>query len=291
MEKSKYENSVPFTRAHIFPCRYRNLKNLPHWHKDHELVYVQTGTAEIMYNGNFHSISKDDIAFLHGEGIRSISAAPDSVLIVAKIDRDFLEEITANTQLCSPILTSNYAIDSVLYELTKELATDDHYSGIIADSIVTKLIAQIFRYEKTEEASPPLDGITQKYQKLLDLIASRYIDITFDEAANFMHFSRPYFSKFFNQHIGMTFTRYLNLIKVSHAVQSLTEGRMTITEISQACGFNTIRNFNRVFKTITGYSPNTFPIQEQAAYRLKESADIGFDPTLSCSEILPLQSE
>ena len=40
-------------------------------------------------------------------------------------------------------------------------------SGIIADSIVTKLIAQIFRYEKTEEASPPLDGITQKYQKTM----------------------------------------------------------------------------------------------------------------------------
>ena len=151
--------------------------------------------------------------------------------------------------------------------------------------------SRIFRDEAVEEKTARPDGSNPEFKILLDLIASHYADITFDEAAKFMHFSRPYFSKYFNQHIGMTFTRYLNLVKVSHAIQFLSEGHMTMAEISQACGFNTIRNFNRVFKAVTGYSPNTLPTEEQGPYKFKESTDVGFDPTLSCTEIIPLQAE
>lgn len=291
MEKPKLEKSISFTHAHVYPCRYRNLKNLPHWHKEHELVFVQTGQAEIMYNGEVHQLAAGDSAFLHSNGIHSINAIPGAVLIVAKIDENFLATVIDTAHLCSPVLRQDYAIDAVFEDLSKELVQNDRYSGMIADSITIRLIALIFRGEAVEEKTAFLDGTDKKNKLLLDLIASHYADITFDEAAKFMHFSRPYFSKYFNQHIGMTFTRYLNLVKVSRAIQFLSEGRMTMAEISQACGFNTIRNFNRVFKAVTGYSPNTLPAEEQVTYQSKERTDIGFDPTLSCTEIIPLQAE
>lgn len=35
--------------------------------------------------------------------------------------------------------------------------------------------------------------------------------------------------------------------------------KTSITDVSVRCGFNTIRNFNRAFRDITGYSPRTLP--------------------------------
>ena len=101
-----------------------------------------------------------------------------------------------------------------------------------------------------------------------------------------MHFSKPYFSQYFYRHAGMTFTRYLNIIKISFAVEKLLAGHSTVTEVSQSCGFNTIRNFNRVFKELTGYTPNTLPQNYNFVYDLKEYTDSSFDPTLNGTELL-----
>ena len=101
-----------------------------------------------------------------------------------------------------------------------------------------------------------------------------------------MHFSEPYFSKVFHNIFGMTFTQYLNTLKVSAAVEKIAEGKMSMTEISIACGFGTIRNFNRVFKELTGYSPKKLPDNFIFVSGFKEDSHISFDPTLNCTEIV-----
>lgn len=286
MEKPKFEKSISFARAHIVPGKYRNLKNIPHWHKEHELVFVQSGHAVVMCNGELFSLALGDSAFLHSEYVHSISADPGAILLVAKIDADYLHKIIGAKKLHTPLLAGDYALAQIFAELFVEIKTADAYSGIIADSIVTRLAAQIFRGELLDPAERAPNATTEKYKGLLDLIAKNYAYITFDDAAEFMHFSKPYFSRFFYHHAGMTFTRYLNMIKVSYAAQMVIEGSMTVTEISQRCGFNTIRNFNRVFKEMTGYSPHALPANYNFICYVKEYADSGFDPTLSCTEIL-----
>ncbi|MBQ8396984.1 MAG: AraC family transcriptional regulator [Clostridia bacterium] len=286
MEQPKFEKSVSFAQAHIVPGKYRNLKNIPHWHEEHELVFVQSGCAAVMCSGEIFPLSAGDSTFLHSEDVHSISAEPGAILLVAKIDADYLHKIIGAKKLCSPLLARDYALGDVFAELFAEIKAADAYSGIIADSIVTRLAAQIFRGERLEDAESAPNATTEKYKELLDLIAKNYAYITFDDAAEFMHFSKPYFSRFFYHHAGMTFTRYLNMIKISYAAQMVIEGSMTVTEISQRCGFNTIRNFNRVFKEMTGYSPHALPANYNFVCKVKEYTDSGFDPTLSCTEIL-----
>ena len=93
-----------------------------------------------------------------------------------------------------------------------------------------------------------------------------------------------HFSKMVRNLFGMTFTKYLNIIKISGALQMLKQGNMSISEIADSCGFNTIRNFNRVFKAFTGYSPTDIPIDYNYLYSLH--IGYGLDPTLNCTVIL-----
>ena len=83
-----------------------------------------------------------------------------------------------------------------------------------------------------------------------------------------MGFSEAYFSKFFKKIAGMTFSQYLNRVKVEEAVRLLRENKgLPVTEIAFRCGFNTIRNFNRIFKEVTGCTPcpkPTFPTKNSS---------------------------
>ena len=56
----------------------------------------------------------------------------------------------------------------------------------------------------------------------------------------------------------MTFSEYLNFVKIEHALTLFqNETELSVTQIALECGFGTIRNFNRVFKKLTGFSPAT----------------------------------
>ena len=54
---------------------------------------------------------------------------------------------------------------------------------------------------------------------------------------------------------------------------------LTMTAISVKCGFATVRNFNHVFKKITGYSPCMLPEDYQIDTGLKILWGEGFNPT------------
>ena len=88
----------------------------------------------------------------------------------------------------------------------------------------------------------------------------------------------------------MTFTGYLSAVRISNAVRMLNESTLSMTEISRACGFGTIRSFNRVFKSVTGYSPSTLPSgykveRGQREYTGREGKT-GVDPTLATTEVI-----
>ena len=75
-----------------------------------------------------------------------------------------------------------------------------------------------------------------------------------------MNMNPSYFSRYFLNMIGISFAKYLNCVKIEKAVELIHESKSkTMTEISDTCGFQTIRNFNRIFKNYTGYSPTNIP--------------------------------
>lgn len=58
-----------------------------------------------------------------------------------------------------------------------------------------------------------------EYKKLLYEIQKQYAHITFSQAANMMGLSESYFSRYFHRMSGMTFSRYLNIIRIERALK------------------------------------------------------------------------
>jgi len=67
-----------------------------------------------------------------------------------------------------------------------------------------------------------------------------------------------YFSSLFRRKTGVKFSRYLQHLKVAKAKELLSDPRNKIYRISARVGFNDEKYFCRVFKKITGQTPNQY---------------------------------
>jgi AraC-like DNA-binding protein len=82
--------------------------------------------------------------------------------------------------------------------------------------------------------------------------------ITLDEAAQVVNSSTRHFCKVFKQATGITFTDYLARVRVEKAKHLLENPHLRVSEIAFETGFDSISQFNRSFKRITGMSPTQF---------------------------------
>ena len=263
------------------------MKNISHYHNDYEIVYVNSGNATIIIDESVFSLSSKQCLFVHGNSIHCITSDEDTVVTVLKINGRFFEKNFSSKTLLSPIINDTSSIESSLAGIEAELKSEADNSGLMADCIATQLIINLFRSEKTTEQSRQFLSKSPShvlYNEIYRKIATEYNTVTFDEMAKHLHFSEQYFSKVFHNIFGMTFTQYLNTVKTAAAIEKIKENKLSMTEISGLCGFNTIRNFNRVFKKFTGYAPNSLPSDYVFMYSLQDG--YGLDPTLNCTVII-----
>ena len=73
-----------------------------------------------------------------------------------------------------------------------------------------------------------------------------------------LHINKYYISHIMNQKLNMGFNDYINSIRISNACRKLSESNLSISEISDAVGFNTVRTFNRAFSKRMGISPREY---------------------------------
>ena len=281
---ANYEQSVLSGRSQVSVQRYEGLQNLPHWHIESELIFAEKGSAEVMTDNNLYGLSEGYCVFIRSGAVHYIKAESDSVISVMKIDSQLISAEFGTLAPICPLLENKYDVSDTFEKIRQEISNGEKYYEVICSGLALALTAEIFRSEKTSSAEN--SSGSGAYKKLLRLISERFADITFDEAAEIMCFSKPYFSKYFRRMSGMTFSEYLNIVRVSEAVKMLSKGGMSAGETAVAAGFGTIRSFNRVFKQYTGFTTRDLPDDFVFIGENQETSSENFDPTLPVSKIL-----
>lgn len=80
-----------------------------------------------------------------------------------------------------------------------------------------------------------------------------------EDAASLAHLTPTAFCRYFKKHTRHTFINFVNKVRVNEACKMLLNQKSnSIATIAYRCGFNSITNFNYVFKSITGSSPRDY---------------------------------
>ena len=82
--------------------------------------------------------------------------------------------------------------------------------------------------------------------------------LSLDMVAEHIGISSAYLSRLLGSQTDTSFVNYVNRCRVDRACQLLRESRMLVQEVGFACGFNSLQNFNRVFKRWTGMTPGAY---------------------------------
>lgn len=280
---AKHEKREYTSEAKTYLAKYKNLNNMLHWHYDCELIYVASGRLEVYANGENHILYEGQAMYIGNMEEHAIKTSTEADVYMFIFSYDMLKGLIKNQRLKSPVLSHGYDLVSLYGSIKTELQQRKKYYERTVENFIVDTIINIFRTEETIKADvSKKDKIA--FMRLLDDIEIKFCYYTGDDAARFLCMSKTYFSKYFHKMSGLVFTDYLNAVRVSKAVQMLiTDKEKTVGDIAGMCGFNTIRNFNRVFKEMTGFQPKELPsdfIFEDSIFFSSDSVAAGFDPTL-----------
>jgi len=100
---------------------------------------------------------------------------------------------------------------------------------------------------------------SRRVAKVKDYITTHYIEeIRLEQMSAMVSMSPTAFSRFFKLRTGKTLAEYIVDIRLGHATRKLIDTNEPVSQICFSCGFNTLTNFNRLFKKRKGCSPSEF---------------------------------
>lgn len=267
--------------AKVWVGKYRNSHNLLHWHYDCEFIYVEHGSIDVFCEKKKHHLCDGDALFTDSGQLHYQRACePDTVLIAILFDYNIVRPFLEQYQLSCPKLYNHYPIPQYYRRLYDILRARQPFYGEEAHCAVREMMIEVFRGEQLVHRIES-DRTEEAFKKLLEDIQERYAEYSYEEAVSSMGMSDAYFSRYFKAMTGTTFSQYLNYVRTDHAIRLLHSGKnLTMTEISEQCGFTTIRSFNRIFREFTGSAPSRLPKEFVLSEQYSYPSDKAFDPTL-----------
>ncbi|RQO64413.1 AraC family transcriptional regulator [Pedobacter sp. KBW01] len=255
-----------------------------HTHNQWQITYIEKGEGTLTIGNDLH-------AFRSGE----IYVVGAKIPHLFKSDPEYFEPNSKHSiTVCSVYFDPNEALESLfsLPELRKVnffLAQNKHGFKVPSDyiqkiasemlavhnasgiNLLFSFVKLIVALESIGDCIIPLcsdlsslfvsESDDVRIKRSIQFIKENYSNrITLDDVANVVFMTPHSFCRHFKKHTGRTVVSFLNEIRINHACKSLISGERAIcmSAIASNSGFNTMTNFNRVFKRIIGQSPTDY---------------------------------
>ena len=271
-------NQTIIAQKEVLPYFY------PHLHRHHEiqLTWIQKGEGTLVAENNMHSFWSNEIYWLGANQPHVFKSEASYFLPKSK------KVITAHTIFFNPEgqlatffdLPEAKNIKKFIQQHSGGFKIPEQHVSEISNLMlqikngngVEQMIyfLEIFKRLTSYENIVPLSSTTRPQQytehegirigNIYNYIMQHYEKpITLEDVAKQAHMTPHAFCRYFKKHTRYTFVSFLNKVRINEACKQLTDGKYdSIATIAYNCGYNSITNFNRVFKGVTGRSPSEY---------------------------------
>lgn len=144
---------------------------------------------------------------------------------------------------------------STAYFNTRVVARKQYDSMVRLLSVFAQHLATLSNQVMVQEAAAEMPAVTRARQFMAEHLSE---EISLSDVARAAGMSGFYFCKVFKRATGLTFTDYLARLRVETVKQKLLNPHVRVSEAAYATGFNSLSQFNRVFRRIAGESPSAY---------------------------------
>jgi len=141
------------------------------------------------------------------------------------------------------------------YLRTRVLAPRQYASAVNLVAIFAQHLASLSNQVMVQSATAESPVIARARAYIAERLGEQ---ITLRQVAAAVHVSTFYFCKLFRQATSLTFTDYLARLRVEAVKQSLLNPHLRVSEAAFAAGFQSLSQFNRVFRRIAGEAPKHY---------------------------------
>jgi len=251
-----------------------------HWHNELEICHVRQGTGKYLINGYEYFFEPGDVFIINNDEIHLAFDDTDLIMRVILfnpsliwsgganlLDYEYLSPFEETGTRYSNKLSHDHPhiaqITGVLDEIQKEYDLKQPQYQLMIKALLLKLMTNIIRYFGNEEVSSSDKKISLHDVKKIKEIAE-YIEDNFTCKMQLKDLSEKFnisiskLYRLFRCFSNVTPMEYITCMRVSAAKRELISTDKKIIEISENCGFDSISNFNKSFKNLTGMSPREY---------------------------------
>lgn len=257
----------PITPEHI---RYR--MNL-HWHPEHEILYMQSGTLHLRLNDTFYPLKAGDTVFFPGGTIHSAEPKDCRYTCILVNLPEMMKKSDACMEFVNRIQNGTVRVRTLLdhgdgqfAELCEKMIALDQQrpdgypflmKGLIFSFFGTVLNQKCYAEGETAERSWKI--LSGRMKPAIRHMETNYsATIRLDELAQLVNMTPNYFCKCFRDVTGQTPIGYLMRYRLTRAQYALKTTDLTVTETALECGFNDVSHFIRMFREIYGVTPKQY---------------------------------
>lgn len=267
--------------------------NRLHWHDSLEIMCCIKGSFKINIQGTVYTLGEGDLVTINcglsheisdgtSGGLQLIFSVDKSLLHIEaeeeylfatvgdfalERDHDDVEAVRADIASLASILMTEDSRESITTDYPCNALTSEPFTDVMKTEEqwyqyhmeLYRILMFLSRHKrKAVKKNYPANPYAHFIQ-CVEIIHRDYEKpLCAKMLAEEVGFSEPTIYRLFQNHMGISFTNYLNSVRISAACGLIEHSDYNMTEIAQQCGFSSLSNYYRVFHQFTGMSPREY---------------------------------
>lgn len=231
----------------------------PHWHDFFELEIVLYGTGEHIHNNQKYFLERGSAYLMSYYDFHEFKATSDMQILKIQFNEHILSQELVNfitlshKRFCCTLGEAQTThAEKCFFEIRFEEQSGLAFSKLMIKNLITEQIVDIIRTSVCEEniVVPTL------LQKAVGYIHNHFREnLSLKELAFNCNVTPNYLGTNFSKIMCVSFSDYLNTVRIRHACNLLTTTDLTVKEIAFSSGYNSVEHFVYTFKKRLNLTP------------------------------------
>lgn len=240
-----------------------------HWHAAVELIYILNGTGSIMIEGVDHPVVSGEFVLIDSNQVHETKCAKASMMVMIHFSRssmkNFIKDLDNYRFQCTKDTMKKEQLDAYLKicDMLKELpplyVTQPIGYKLESQAVAMQIFYELINHfaERTEFiVDAESNSAQERLGEIITYIEEHHAEqISLESISSHFYLSREYFSRFFKKNMGVTFSRYVNQVRLMHIYHDICNTQDGIMELAERHGFTNYKLFNKMFHEIYGCTP------------------------------------
>ena len=261
MEKRIYETHLKPSYEHPFIFHLdilENEKSPTNYHENIEFLYFIEGNGSVECNLTHTSVKKGDVCIVNSNRIHCISTDTALKYYCLIVDNSFLAGYDINpSDMCFSEKITDSVLNGIFNKAVLEIWGNQIYKSVAVKTRILDIFVYVLR--NYAELSVPHDKVSDNILEAIKFITVNLNSkMNIDTIASKAGLSKYYFLRQFKKMTDYTVIEYINLLRCNQAKKMLSDDKVSVKEIGEACGFENFSYFSKTFKKNVGCSPSEY---------------------------------